>query len=542
MLGLSYIHKNDFLLLPCRYLLRYFKVKHTVSSLKSSLSSNLEYPNALALIDVLGEYGIESAAIRKRGYNYEDFETPFLCPIQYEDSAEVNFAVVTEANSEFVTYFSPQKGTMLTKSISYFESIDKDIIILLDASHKKDEVAYALNRKSEKIKLFVDRIPFILIGAVTAGAILFIYLDFPRRDVWIYIFYILTSLGGLVLSALLIMHEIDARNPFFKEVCGSFGAKSNCDAVLSSKGAKFLNISWSVWGFSYFSTFFVVQVFFAGQSVYTDLWVVISLVVTPYIIYSLIYQWKVVKQWCPLCLGIQGLLLTNAIVALGFFKTAHVVNFHWFAILSVAIVGLIFAFLTYHGVTLFRQANERKDFERKWKKLHYNPVVFQSLLEGGDLMTVPPEGLGLVIGNPAAESEIVKVCNPYCAPCSKAHPELESIITKNENIRLRIIFNANGDNSDSQTAPVAHFLAIEEKFGPIVLRSALEEWYLSADKNYHVFALRYPMNGELERQRKKIIAMRDWCSKMKIRVTPTIFVNGKEVPENYEVNELKKFL
>jgi len=49
------------------------------------------------------------------------------------------------------------------------------------------------------------------------------------------------------------------------------------------------------------------------------------------------------------------------------------------------------------------------------------------------------------------------------------------------------------------------------------------------------------MNGELTLQKEKIYAMRAWCDSMKIRVTPTIFVNGAELPESYLIAELKNF-
>ena len=60
---------------------------------------------------------------------------------------------------------------------------------------------------------------------------------------------------------------------------------------------------------------------------------------------------------------------------------------------------------------------------------------------------------------------------------------------------------------------------------------ALDDWYLAEKKDYDAFALKYPMNGELQQQKDKIIAMREWCDAMKIRATPTIYINGQELPE-----------
>lgn len=67
-----------------------------------------------------------------------------------------------------------------------------------------------------------------------------------------------------------------------------------------------------------------------------------------------------------------------------------------------------------------------------------------------------------------------------------------------------------------------------------------DNWYMAKAKDYPVFAKKYPMNGELQLQKDKIKAMHHWCDQMKIRATPTLFINGYELPESYQVNELKK--
>lgn len=70
---------------------------------------------------------------------------------------------------------------------------------------------------------------------------------------------------------------------------------------------------------------------------------------------------------------------------------------------------------------------------------------------------------------------------------------------------------------------------------------AAKGWYLADKKDYEAFAQKYPMNGELKQQKDKIIAMREWCNVMKIRSTPTIYVNGQELPNSYRIAELKNF-
>ncbi len=71
---------------------------------------------------------------------------------------------------------------------------------------------------------------------------------------------------------------------------------------------------------------------------------------------------------------------------------------------------------------------------------------------------------------------------------------------------------------------------------------ALDDWYLLANIKYDVFAQKYKLNGELEKQNGKIEEMKNWCDKMKIVATPTIFLNGYELPDAYGIEDLQYFL
>jgi hypothetical protein len=50
------------------------------------------------------------------------------------------------------------------------------------------------------------------------------------------------------------------------------------------------------------------------------------------------------------------------------------------------------------------------------------------------------------------------------------------------------------------------------------------------------------MNGELDKQTDKINQMKDWCEKVKIEYTPTIFIDGWELPKGYQIKDINYFL
>jgi len=108
-------------------------------------------------------------------------------------------------------------------------------------------------------------------------------------------------------------------------------------------------------------------------------------------------------------------------------------------------------------------------------------------------------------------------------------------------MRVRIIFSVSERQNDHGTLTIKHFLAIQEKYGQQELQSALNYWYSSAQKDYNSLVDRYPLEGKLLDQDERLLKMKQWCMNMKIRATPTLFVNGKELPENYAVKDLKYF-
>ena len=158
--------------------------------------------------------------------------------------------------------------------------------------------------------------------------------------------------------------------------------------------------------------------------------------------------------------------------------------------------------------------------------------------------TAAPDGyqdLGITIGNPHAENTIIKVCNPYCGPCALAHPLLEEIVRRNKNINLKLIFSASNEKDDRKGVAARHLMAVSKKT-PAQTEQALDDWYLAKQKDYKTFAQKYPMNGELKEQEAEIDKMQAWCKNAEILYTPTFYVNGYRLPENYKFEELKYIL
>ncbi|HMJ48198.1 MAG TPA: vitamin K epoxide reductase family protein, partial [Ferruginibacter sp.] len=339
------------------------------------------------------------------------------------------------------------------------------------------------------------------------------------------------------------VYEIDKSNPFVKSLCTA-GTQTNCDAVLNSKASGIAGIKWSEAGFFYFAAS-VLFLFSPALSFAEKIpWLAIGATASaPYIFFSIYYQYKVVKQWCPLCLAVQAVLLIEFVWSVMAYWQGPV----WLPVSTVIGITILTSILLpvmawFFVKPLLHKTKNVDTYEAAYKRLLYNPDYFNQLLQQQQEAPGGWQQLGITLGNPNAANTILKVCNPYCGPCGKAHPELEEIIAHNKDFNLRVIFTATSSEDDRANKPVTHLLAIAANNNTARTQQALDDWYNADKKDYEAFAAKYPMNGELKKQAAKIDAMDHWCREAGIAATPTIFINGRLLPQDYNINELKNIL
>jgi thiol-disulfide isomerase/thioredoxin len=268
----------------------------------------------------------------------------------------------------------------------------------------------------------------------------------------------------------------------------------------------------------------------------------LNLMIVLYVFFSLYYQWKIAKQWCPMCLVIQLVLVLQFVIAFSgdFYQSPTLLEF---PILLTFTLSFIIVFITVQMlIPALKEAKESKAVNHELLRLKHNPLIFDALLAKQKKIETSTEGLGITLGNPDAKYKLIKVCNPYCGPCASAHVVIDELLENNSDIQLQIIFTGNGEDSDFRTAPIRHLLAITEQGDSHLNKQALNDWYLAEKKDYEVFAAIYPINGDLKLQTPKVKLMYEWCEKEKIQFTPTLFVNGYQLPEQYSIANLRYFL
>jgi len=522
-----------------KHYLQMLKAPLTQTTLKESLQQNPYYPSLYSLSHVFDKYKIANEAYTIDEESLGQFEAPFITYCNGQSTGKY-FVLVTKLTEAQVYYIADgKKAKQLTKA-EFLKQWQK-IVFVAEANADSGEQDYSVKLKTEKLKSRKQSLLYCglsLLGGIT----IYLFLGSTAAN-YLLAASIITviKLAGVGITTLLLIYDIDKTNAFVKNICTA-GKHTNCDAVLNSKAGKVFGMSWGEAGFFYFASTSLFLLFPGLDFINKlPLLAMASTLAAPYILFSIYYQWRVVRQWCPLCLAVQAVLIMELIWSIAFFwaNNAQYPAINMNTLLPIAVCFL----LPFTGLYLLKPillaAKAAPGYNAAYKRLLYNPETFDSLLQQ---QAVAPDGwqqLGIDIGNPNAANTIIKVCNPYCGPCASAHPVLEEIIKHNKDVKVKVIFTATNNEDDMTAKPVKHLLTIAAKKNLQLTEQALDDWYMADKKDYDVFAAKYPLNGELELQGNKLDLMKHWCIEAEITGTPTIFINGRRLPETYSINELK---
>ncbi len=517
-------------------LTKMLRAKVTLGYIKDKILSHPDYKSMLAMSDTLQSCNIATLSGKIDQHKLKTIPGSFIT--QRAGKGWENFVVVTDISDTTIGYYNA-KDQYVKMPFDQFVVDWTGACLFAETNESSGEEGYTKKRiASNTLNIGTGVLLLCLLGWI--GISFYKQINIEPASQLLLATYFMIKVLGVVASGLLLWYEIDKHNPVLQKIC-SGGKKVNCDAVLNSKQATFLynTFSWSEIGFAYFfgtSVFLLLQGFSSGALTITG-WV--SLLSIPIIISSFIYQGVILKQWCKLCIAIQGALAVE--IVLIFFTNWYTGSLD-FMLLPSFIALLVLPILSWKLLKpILERSKESNFYKRNFLQLKNNLDVFTGLLHKSRKIQYPTDGMGIIFNSENAKYAVIKVCNPYCGPCADAHPILEELVEK-EVINLQILFTASTDPKDYKAKPVRHFLAVDNQGDKQQTQHALDDWYLAEKKDYETFASKYPMNGELEEQMEKIKVMRTWCDKEKITHTPTIFINGYELPSEYKIEDLKDIL
>jgi uncharacterized membrane protein/thiol-disulfide isomerase/thioredoxin len=447
-------------------------------------------------------------------------------------------------------------GKTISVSPQIFCSSWSGIILLIEPTGSAIEPDYKNNRKKEIRLNFQIGVLIIMICTI----LVFMYVTNFLYNNINFTLEIIINFIGIFTTILLLYRQLNVSNNFANKIC-SILKQGDCKNILESKASKIFGISWSEIGFSYFISNIFILLFMPQLFPFL---VVINICILPYTLWSVWYQKKVTKQWCPLCLIVLALLWCIFIVN-SIFNPIRLPVITMNHIILLACIYFIPLFSINLFVNILNKGNV-EDITHELNSIKSNDKVFMTLLKQQPYYEIDKSASKIIFGNPHAPILVTILTNPHCHPCANMHKRIENYIKMgNNNLCVQYIFTSfkyNNRLEYSSKFLIAAYLNLDME----LTRKIYEEWfdgkesffYSNIDMNIDSFLKLYSawfidiqnkynvteiIQPDIEDQNSKeeFSEQQKWVNKVNIQGTPTIFINGYLLPENYKIEDLKYF-
>jgi len=521
---------------------RLIKAGITETTLRRELEESPYYPSVLSLTKTFTKFNVPCKAFKIGRDDFHKLTPPFLALFK-ADGKNKDFILVTTVAGDNIAYVYDKEAPRVVARDDFFNDFG-EIVWVADPGENSGEPAYKKKRQKEKYAQY--RRAGVMMGVVLIFAMLLYANAAPKAPGvnWLeFTVLLLLKLIGGAVACLLLLYEVDKNNALVKSICAAgAGKKTNCEAVLSSKASRILGIGLGEIGFFYF-TATALLLLFPGIPFSERLsWLAaMNICCVPYILFSLYYQWRVVKQWCKLCLATQAVLASEFICFIIFFWRQSYMPV--ISPLSVCFISSIVLFPVVAWYAIKPSLIKAKHYNLVYpalQRLKNDPAVFNMELQKQTHVRPGWENMGIAIGNPGAANIILEISSPYCIPCARAHPVIHSLVQQNKNVQARILF-MNGNTAEDRGGKIAkHLLAIAERSDMDVVQ-ALDDWY--ADRKYESFAAKYTLSqAAIESKGAELEQMLAWCIAAEIPFTPAIIINGRMLSDNYNLEDVRNIL
>lgn len=497
-------------------------VKHTDSFVRKIYMEHPDKDNMYGFASLLSSFGVKTLGI-KVGDKTEVFKMP--CPFiaQIGDT----FMLVRKVTPEIIDCMD--SSGHIEYPYSWFFDSWNGIALLIEPESEASEPDYKAHKKQEwvqRVKVIAIIIPSLVI------VVLSLMRSLPTCSFSV-LLYISLQIVGLFICSLLLAKQVKVDNKFADKICSLFD-KKGCNSILSSEAAKVLwDISWSEIGFGIF--FSNIILLLINPYCISEI-ALFNIVALPISLWSIWYQKVVAKQWCTLCLFVQGVIVISFICAI----LSHFLQ-NQLSLMKVIITGstyIILILLTHFLAKLIQIIKKKERDTYLLNRIKYTEGVFSSVLNNQPSFNSGVGYTHLVFGNPDSSIKITIFSNPHCNPCAEMHKRIERLMEQSsDSICVRYILTYfNETLSESNRFLIATYL---EK-GESTAFSIFHKWFWIDNKDRNKLIQDNPVNLQDVRVNEEMKKHRIWRDQCGFHTTPTILINGYLLPNIYTIEDISK--
>ncbi|MDO9580734.1 MAG: vitamin K epoxide reductase family protein, partial [Bacteroidales bacterium] len=442
---------------------RHFRIPVTRSSIKEALKSHSQYPTFKSICDSLKEWNIEYYPMK---YNREELKKIPPPYIVHFETGGGQVAFVSEINNDNIIYYDSYKSKKKINIKEYLERCT-GAVILLNPDEKSGEKDFRDLRQNEIISnailpitiiVFFIYLILVVINSVKIRGVLY---DSITGLMF------MTKTIGVILSVLLILHEFEIHFSLTDKLC-HLNKSTNCTTVLNDRTAKIFGwFGWSDIGFIYFTGGLLFILNYPGLGGYSLL-AILSIMSLPYPFFSIYYQAFVLRKSCPMCLGIQLILIIEFFILL---PQLSALSFSFTELSGFILIYFITALIYILVITFIREKTTNAINHYKYLGLKKNRDVLKSLMLNKKRYDIPVSDTSLVFGDKDSSLKITAFLSLSCSHCAKAFIKIKDILRTDAKAAVNIVLVT----SDNKILAALYSFYRQNKDDDAL--ELLEKWY-----------------------------------------------------------------
>jgi uncharacterized membrane protein len=475
------------------------------------------YPSLSSLRHFLHHWGIETYAAQLDIEQLARLDFPVIA---HTHKYGGQFVLIHHVEDGSITYHDAETGWH-TEPLPQFNSVWSGVALLVEATQRAGDINYRENVQKEKQSLWQKRvgIPTLLVmicaAWISSGSVQ------------------IASIGaafflGMLVSAAIVFVELD--HTLAHALCAA-GDHFDCHSVFHSKAAKLFNtIKMSDVGMVWFIALTLAWCVGMISGAITSVLHVLSplcLASLVYVPFSIIYQWRVVKKWCMLCLTVQGVLTITALLLWPYINEFDTATLKAVAVVVGSFILSIAGWLVIHPFLL--SVYQQKVLNRDLKSFTLDVDLFRETWQKQS--KIFSGSFDKEVKRPFAEApgQLILVTNPLCESCAEAHKKIKTLSGRlGEKISVQYRFSVAAHDGSAEV--IQHLFSLPQD----QWEEALDQWFET--RHYKTWARNYPATISAE-AKELVAAHQAWCFNMDIRHTPSLFLNGRQMPLPYKMND-----
>ena len=509
-------------------LIRLLNVNVSVNSIREIIR-HPEYPSISSISNYLSNWRINNITINSTLTQLKEIPYPAIAHLHRNNG---HFVILKKLEQNQLTYIDPELGEKV-ESLYEFEKKWSGVVLLVEANKNSGEENYKAKRKIEVFERVCRYVVWTLI--VTIPLTTFLYL--PTN---LFPLFFLKIVGSTFCIALL-QKQFGIGNSSINAFC-KMGTKTDCDAVIHSPASRLFGlVHLSELGAWYFIGGLLTIMVSSLTAFNLSALLSFSFAVLPFSFYTIHYQWRVIKKWCPLCLAVMAVFGLECLVS--YFGVLDF-QISWVAVYTMFIAFVLPLIFWITVRKRFMESFNLPALEKNLNRFIKSEQVFQSLLLNQQVTETGNFEIETILGKVKAPIVITMVTNPTCGPCGRTHKILESFLELFENevsIKYRFMVNPN-DNLSASHQVINHLISLQLTDQESEFQSAMSNWFSrTGEKDLKKWKNDYPLKTMTDDATVHEIINQhyQWCKKSGITATPTVFINGKLMPEEFSIQDLK---